>query len=428
MDNLKKIVVGFSGGPDSTCILHRLNSDGHELVAAHLDHCLLSHSAEVSEHCKRFCNELKIPIYIKKVDVKKLARQEGWSIEEAGRSARYSFFNELINQLGYDMIATGHTLDDHIETVLLNLTRGTGLKGICGIPQKRGNIIRPLLSWSREDVLSYCAENKLRTVKDPSNESLDFSRCRIRHHVIPELKKINPSLLKTAERFTKIVAEEDGFLARISHQNFEDCRERLEKGFEDLIDPFQKSYSAHKLLNLDDVLFKRGLRQVASDFGAKLSYDQVHSIFDGLQKNSSGSITAEENRIVVEWNTQKLIVRKLDVFSDLEWTLHQSRAQIEDYKNNSDRFQAFLDAKKIVGSLKIEFGHYSDKIDPVGLDGSKKIGKILNELGFKNDLRELVPVVYDSQGPLWVYGGPLSDRVCIDANTESVIQLYLEAH
>ena len=149
------VLVGFSGGADSALLLSLLSqTDGITVAAAHLNHCIRGEEAIRDEYfCRRFCDENRITLYTKRVDVPKLAHESGLGIEEAARSARYEFFNDVCLEHGYDVIATAHNADDNLETVLLHLVRGTGLDGLCGIPPKRENIIRPLILYSKQDTV-----------------------------------------------------------------------------------------------------------------------------------------------------------------------------------------------------------------------------------------------------------------------------------
>ena len=207
-----KILVGYSGGADSTCLLHLLKECGYDVVAAHLHHGQRPEADKELKLCEAFCQELDVPFASGKADVPRMANDLKIGIEEAGRMARYNLLEQAARRLDCDLIATAHTLTDHVETVLLNLVRGTGPTGLTGIPAVRQNIVRPLLSFNREETTKYCLDRGLWFHNEPGNENVDFSRVRIRSRVTPELSAINPNFEQAIVRCANIIDEEDRFL------------------------------------------------------------------------------------------------------------------------------------------------------------------------------------------------------------------------
>jgi tRNA(Ile)-lysidine synthase len=145
------ILVGYSGGADSTCLVHLLHQVGIPIVAAHLHHGQREEAETELKLCQAFAESLNIPFVSGRADVPRLAQDIRIGLEEAGRNARYGFFQQAAYQTGCDLIATAHTRDDHVETVLFNITRGTGMSGLAGIPERRDSIVRPLLPFTRQE-------------------------------------------------------------------------------------------------------------------------------------------------------------------------------------------------------------------------------------------------------------------------------------
>ena len=200
-----KIICGFSGGADSAamvCILRTLAAElGLSLICAHLNHMIRGDEALRDEkHCAAFCEKYSIAFVSKSTDVPMLAKKLGISEEDAGRRARYSFFDELAKANGANLIATAHNLDDNAETVLMHITRGCGVTGLCGIEPKRDNIIRPVLCLSRQEIEAYCAEKGLEFITDSTNLDDRYTRNKYRHKVLPLLKEINPSVTSALSR------------------------------------------------------------------------------------------------------------------------------------------------------------------------------------------------------------------------------------
>ena len=211
------VVVGLSGGADSvtlTDFLFRHRSDyGISLLAAHVNHGLRGKESDADElFVRNFCALRGIPLRVLHADVRKMARERRQGLEECGRNVRYSFFGELCGSGG--RIATAHTLSDSVETVLMNLTKGAGPKGLSGIPPVRGVIVRPLLGITRAEVERYCVLRGLSFVTDRSNFSDNFMRNKLRLHVVPLLKELNPAFEQAVGRAAAILRGDEEYLDR----------------------------------------------------------------------------------------------------------------------------------------------------------------------------------------------------------------------
>ncbi|MEA2553176.1 MAG: tRNA(Ile)-lysidine synthase, partial [Fimbriimonadaceae bacterium] len=167
-----RVLVGYSGGADSTCLLHLFHALQVDIVAAHLHHGQREEADTEQRLCEAFCTELGIPFVSGRGDVPRLAKDLKIGLEEAGREARYAFFRQAAFQTGCTLVATAHTLSDNVETILLNIARGSGLAGLAGIPEKRENIVRPLMIFAREETRAYCQDHGFWYHDDPANEDL----------------------------------------------------------------------------------------------------------------------------------------------------------------------------------------------------------------------------------------------------------------
>lgn len=207
-----RIVVGVSGGPDSTtllsCLVEYKKKVNFEIVVAHVNHLIREESTDDEKYVENMCEKLKVKCYIKRVEVEQLAREQKRSTEEMGRMVRYEFFNEIARKENANKIAIAHNMNDNAETILLNLIRGSGLDGLEGIqPLQYGKFIRPLINCERKDIEDYCEKNKLNPQIDKTNKENIYTRNKIRNILIPEIQKINPNIIQNLSQTSKIVAE-----------------------------------------------------------------------------------------------------------------------------------------------------------------------------------------------------------------------------
>lgn len=191
-------IIAVSGGADSITLLHAFKYLNLRILALHCNFNLRGKESDMDEQfVKRFCDTYGIALSVKKFDTIRYAEEKGISIEMAARELRYEWFQEMANKKKMDYIVVGHHADDVAETILINLCRGTGIKGLTGIKAVNGNVLRPLIAQPRTDILKYIEENQLGFRTDSTNNTLDYVRNKIRHLVIPVFKEINPSFLAT---------------------------------------------------------------------------------------------------------------------------------------------------------------------------------------------------------------------------------------
>ncbi len=230
-----KIVVGVSGGPDSICLLHILNEIKNEfnfkIYVAHINHMIRKEADEETEYVKNFCKNLGIECYIKRIDVTKIANNLKRGTEETGRQIRYEFFNEVLEKTNSNKIATAHNNNDKVETILMNILRGSGTSGLKGIEAIRDEkYIRPLINVSREEIEEYCKTNKLEPRIDKSNNENIYTRNKIRNIVIPYIKKeFNPNIIKTINRLSDVANEENEFINKITEETFKNICIKVDK-------------------------------------------------------------------------------------------------------------------------------------------------------------------------------------------------------
>lgn len=214
--NGDKIVIGVSGGPDSIClldILKKIKNPTFDIIVAHINHMIREEADEDENFVKEYCNKNNIQFYSKSIDVQKIANNNKISTEEAGRNARYEFFDEILKKTSGNKIAIAHNKNDKIETIIMNELRGCGLSGLKGIEPIRGKYIRPLIECERQDIERYCNDNELNPRIDKTNFENIYTRNKIRNIVIPYIKKeFNPNIIETMDRLSILVTEQGEYI------------------------------------------------------------------------------------------------------------------------------------------------------------------------------------------------------------------------
>ncbi len=430
-----RVLVGYSGGADSTCLLHLLHSVGVDLVAGHLHHGQRAEADAEQRQCEEFCDQLGIPFATGKADIPQMASDMKIGLEEAGRQARYAFFQQAAFRLECQWIATAHTKTDHVETVLLHLARGSGLGGLAGIPIKRENIIRPLLFVSREDARAYCSERGLWFHDDPANEDLTFSRARVRHRILPELKAINPAADDAIYRLSSLVDEEDRFLNGMAAAALEQSEADINGELKFLTMDCEAIFDRNRLSTLPPVLFRRAIRLAVQAVGANLERDHLAKIEFGVGSLPNGSVTAEGGEVVVVWGEDQIHVRQVRPTEPFRFALTVPGETSSDEfgwqftavncvggEQSRASMQAVIPRIALKGSLYFRTAQTGDAMRPLGFDGARKLSDLLSEAKLTQAARSRLPILCDLVGPLWAPGICLDNRLkLIEPTSETII-------
>lgn len=280
------VVCALSGGADSVSLLHamwRLREElGIGISACHVNHGLRGEESDGDmRFCQRLCDSIGVHLHLLQTDVREY-QQKHESIEETARRVRYDFFAEVSEG---KKLATAHNLNDSAETVLLNMMRGTGLKGLCGIPPVRGNIIRPLIYCSRREVEEYCTQNALDFVTDKTNLCDDYTRNKVRHRVLPAMLEINGSFLEVSARTQKSLREDSDFLEAMAEDALMSAR--VEGG-----------YSSADIAALPKPVRSRVIRRILMDGGIEPSTLRI-TMAEEIILAGKGKINPCRNRFVI---------------------------------------------------------------------------------------------------------------------------------
>lgn len=435
------MLVGYSGGGDSTCLLHLLHRLGVDVVAAHLHHGQRPEADRELGLCQAFADELGVPFVSGRADVPRMAQDLGVGLEEAGRNARYSFFGQAAYRLDCDRIATAHTRTDHVETVLLNLARGAGLHGLAGIPAQRDDVVRPLLPFSREETRAYCAEHGLWTHDDPANEDVRLSRVRVRRRILPELEAINPSVAEAIARLAEVADEEDRFLNGMAAAALERSERPLNGPLKFLTEDVEASFDRSQLTHLPTVLLKRALRLATQALGGSLDSRQTLAAAGGVASEPKGSVTAEGGEVAIEWTPEAVTVRTLrpavpfrygltvpgeTISDEFGWQFTAYETPGGETPDSGEGLEVRLDPRRITGQLYFRTAKPGDSMQPVGRNGRRKLTDLLSEAHLTAAAKSRLPVVCDMTGPIWAPGIAVEERVSGNDTSQTVLILRFE--
>ncbi len=430
-----KAICGVSGGPDSMALLHALmmlqKEIGHMVIAAHLDHGLRPESPEEATFVKEFCGRHGIPFFMEKADIASMADLAHISLEDAGRRARYSFFNRILEEQHASRIAVGHQMQDNAETILWNLMRGSGLNGLCGIRPVQGYIIRPLLFTSREEIVEYLHVNHIPFVNDSSNDTFDYTRNRIRHTLLPVMGQFNANLYGTLSRMALILADDERTLDEATCPVYNTAVTKQGEGLRIRIDP---------VANAPRAIARRVIRRAVEDIcGLKdLTSAQVEAVLD-LKDLQPGSCADIHSGLIAR--------REFDTISILKPAAAETRGEtplnLEGVTEATD-FHCLFTCSPIAGlpeDLKCHPEHYEyfdadlfpkdavvrgrregDRIRPLGC-GQMKLKKYLSQKKIPRWDREDIPVIAHGQDILWAAGYGISDTVKVGRDTKRIIRI-----
>ena len=406
-----RLLCAVSGGADSMCMLSLLNSNREylhiEVSAAHFEHGIRGEEAlRDAAFVEQFCRDNGIPYITGHGNVPEYAEKNGIGMEEAARILRYSFLDEAAEKLNCNLIATAHNADDNVETVLFNLARGGGNRGLQGIPLKRNNIIRPMLNFSREEIEQYLSENGIPHVEDSTNFSDDYSRNMIRHKVMPVLREINPGLDDAVSRTCTLLRDDEDYISK-SVDDF------IEKHYDGESLPVCELSTLHRAVSS---------RVVRSILGSGLSMEHVDSVLnlcslEGLAYADipGRRVKKEQGRLYFS-DSATCPIPDIVIVPGERYTIPEAELEISadmcEYPESVHGLlnTFFIKYDEIHGALVCSSRKPGDKLKVLGRGCSKTVKQLFLEHGYTQKQRDLCPVFRDGEGVLAVYKLALADR------------------
>ena len=445
-----KILLALSGGIDSMVLAkllilysQRTSSTVNSQSQCHLSfaHCNFHLRGDVSNRDEKFVTEFaeenKIPIYIQHFDTESYAKENSLSIEMAARELRYSWFEELKDINNFTKVALAHHGDDQIETFLINMLRGSGIKGLKGMKPQNDFYIRPLLFSNRSQIEAFAKENNIQWVEDYTNNETIYLRNKIRHQIIPLFDEIKENARNSMNFSIDCLSSENDLYRSL-------IEEKLS-----MIENVNRDYrfvdSIHFLKNKEG---KQLLFEWVRKYG--FNYTQSESMYEAMMNGKSGVVFYNDNGQQTTDNSLIASVQKDRIeifknrFDDDEFQiqidsqiLRFSDSQIlrfsvlkkdEDFKLIKDSSVAQFDMDKIAFPLKLRRWKKGDRFRPLGMKGSKLLSDFFNDLGFSTYQKQKVWIMEDANGLiLWVVGYRISDKVKISDSTEVIFQCDLKS-
>ena len=414
-----RILCAVSGGVDSMYLMCRLRELGYDVAAAHYNHGLRGDEADRDEAFVRaFCEREQIPFLSEKGDVAAFAKEARMGLEEAARALRYAFLERAADTLGAAVIATAHTADDNAETLLLHLARGTGLRGLGGIPPRRGRIVRPMLDVTRDEAEAYLTRCCIPHVEDSTNARDDYARNRVRHGAVPALETVNPAFVRAVGRTAALLREDETFLSGLAA----DFIRQYGSG---------DSVPAKALAALPGPVAARVVMQMA---GRDLSAVHVQAVLKAAAHGGGADIPG----LRVERTDDRLVFGASDCLQIMPQTLTiPGRIELRSagwavtgrkltacphvVHNTFNIF--YFNCANICGSIKVTGRVPGDKFRPVGRGCTKALRRLLEEKNVPRWERDGVPVLRDEAGVLGICGIGAAERAWAKPGDTDIIEI-----
>lgn len=422
------VVVAVSGGSDSMALLSVLNTIKDEykinLCAAHVNHCLRGEAADSDERfvCEK-CKALGVKLYVKKADIAKMASEQGMGLEECGRNVRYDFFNSICDNV---IIATAHNLSDRAETFLFNFARGSALRGLCSIPPVRDNIVRPLIDCTKAEILDFCERNCVEYVTDATNADVKYSRNRIRHNVITELQKINPSFEAGASRCIASLNEDEAFLSSLADETLKNA-------------VCKNGYDAKIISAAPVPVKKRAIIKIIEESKGVTPegkfVDKICALLESSGKMQiNGCVTVRVRKGILDFPgvsdecIKAEILENQSSFGDAEIEAKiVNIAEINNLQNISKQgLEYYLDCDKIHGRVIVRSREEGDKITLASRKCTKSLKKLFNELSVPPEKRNSLAVFADECGVVLAEGAGIAQRVALGKETQKVLVIKIK--
>ena len=430
----KKFLLALSGGIDSMVLLDLLSKMGVELSLAHCNFKLRGKESDTDESFVRsIAIKYDLMLDVKVFDTKTYASVHKCSIQMAARDLRYNWFQELLNEKGFDYLITAHHANDNLETFLINLSRGTGIDGLCGIPEKSDSILRPLLPFSKSEIIDYAKEHNLKWREDQSNQDSKYLRNKIRKELVPLLKELNPSFLEsftitlTNLKGTKEIVDHRMDLVRDKVIEKDATRDKKIIRFkvEELLEFSDNSaylyqlfypYGFHQWNDIRALLVSQSGKQIFSETH-RLIKNRDYLLLSEISESQSDSIKRDiyekENLVSLNGASLKMETINLPVINEISKFDHQPD-------------QANFDKDLLTYPLTVRKWEKGDYFYPIGMKGKKKLSKFFKDEKYSLLDKENIWLLCSGRDIVWIIGKRMDNRFKISDKTKTILKATLQ--
>nr|WP_317048414.1 tRNA lysidine(34) synthetase TilS [Confluentibacter sediminis] len=418
----KKILIAISGGIDSVVLAHLCKQSQLHIAFAHCNFNLRGYESDGDEDfVLQLAEDLDLEVFVESFDTNAYAEEHKKSIQVAARELRYHWFVELAEQLHFDYILTAHHADDNLETFLINLTRGTGLEGLTGIPEINGLFIRPLLPFSREDIEAYAKDHHITWRDDSSNASTKYVRNKLRHDVIPILKHMNPSLLQSFENTINHLQESQGIIE-------ESIDEFLNRAL-DIADNNVAKFKISEFKSKNNP--KAYLFEVFKDFG----FTEWNDVLSLLDAQSGKQLFSEQWRLIKD--RAYLLLSEIAVEASESIRISETDKKVDmplgvllfdevEAISEASKQSMYVDKSKLKFPLIVRKWKEGDVFFPLGMSGKKKLSKYFKDEKLSLLDKEHTWLLCSGDDIVWVIGKRADNRFKVTENTKRVLKIELK--
>lgn len=419
--NEEKLLVAVSGGIDSVVLAHLCSALSFKFSIAHCNFNLRKEESDADEDFViSLAEDLDVEVFIENFNTQDYAELYKVSIQMAARELRYNWFQDLAKQLGFSYILTAHHADDDLETFLINFTRGTGLNGLTGIPALNDNVVRPLLAFSREQLITYAKANHIKWREDSSNTSTKYLRNKLRHEVIPVLKEINPNIIETLKSTMSNLQD----TADIVEESLNAVAKRAIVSIDD-------SGITYKISEFKKVNNPRAyLFEMFKSYGFK-EWDDVLGLLDAQSGKQmlSHSHRLVKHREYLILSSLKKSNNKAVIIDDINHNINTVIGQIcfktVDSIGETDADAIYVDKDALKYPLMLRPWIYGDVFYPIGMTGKKKVSKYLKDEKLSLIEKENVWVLSSNNDIVWIVGRRADDRFKVTDTTKQILKIYI---
>lgn len=414
-----KFFIAVSGGIDSMVLVDLFRKMNYNFSILHCNFQLRGNESEAeTQFLRDFCKDNQLHYVLRYFETEQYASKKKLSTQLAARELRYNWFKEEIEKQKYDFLLTAHHADDNLETFLINLSRGTGLEGLTGIPEHNDYIIRPLLPFSRDEILAYANENKITWKEDSSNASDKYLRNKIRHQIVPFLKELHPTFLANFDKTQKFLNESQAFI-----------HDEINSKYTDVV----QDDEGKKVISIDKLLQLQNWKIYLYHWLKPCGFTAWNDIYDLVNTNSGKQVFSED--FILLKDREALLLFKEEEVSESYWLKEDQNSlkfPLKIKKSKVDNISIpnkdsiFVDEDKLSFPLEIRKWKEGEYFYPSGMQGKKKLSKFFKDEKYSLYDKDNQWILYSNNEIVWIIGKRADQRFLANNTTNNILKIELE--